>query len=488
MIQKIKNKDNTLNDFLLKQEVNLIIKSCKNSLHNFGSYVDPIYYEKFTDAFHAKIIAEHLEAFYRGDIKRLFIGMPPRHGKSYLTSRLFPPWVFGNKPKANIILATYGADLSEDFSRYHLNLMRSEEYKDIFPEFELDEAAQSAKRYQTTQGGLCISCGVGGPIYGRGADYGLIDDPIKDWEQARSNTQLDHIWDWYKGFVTRLHKGGGIAIAMHRWRDIDLVGRILERDKEFGEWTTLMLSAVGELTEIIHDPLRRKTGEALWPTEYDEKELARIKREVGSRVWSAQYQQNPINNETNLFPDPIYEEPPQDPETKQILLKTIMGYLDPAYSDGDNADFCALTIGSESKYEQKAYILAGYIWRATIDKSYDKIEAFYKQHNLSLLIVEINKDEGAVAYELRKRGLNVQENRAVKNKYLRITDNVLKNWSSIRFSRAVTNQYMTQVLEYYELAQHDDAPDSLAAFCERIFVAKPGMFIFERDENGKLMR
>jgi hypothetical protein len=437
-------------------------------------HCDPLYLAKFANAPHVQLITERLEAFHRGEIKRLFISMPPRHGKSYCVSRLFPPWILGRNPRASMILASYGADLAEDFSRYQINLMQSSEYKELFTT-ELSDQARAAKRYSTTEGGTVIACGVGGPIYGRGADFGIIDDPIKDWEEARSKTRLEHLWEWYRGFITRLHKGGAVAICMHRWNENDLAARIMERDRDHGRWEILELPALAAATPGKGDPLGRDDGVALWPTEYDEKALAELRDEVGPRVWAAQYQQRPKNTENLLFPEPTYDEPP-------AAISNIIAYLDPAYSEGETSDFCALTIGA--KAGELVFILAGYLWRSTIDKSYDRIEALCKQHNVSALYVEINKDEGAVAYELRRRNLWVNEKRTVKNKFLRITDAVLKNWSSLRFSVGITETYMGQVLDYYELADHDDAPDSLAGLCEILFPTKP-IGVISRRQRGE---
>ncbi len=106
---------------------------CGQDLAMFGRYVDPIFRAKFPlGTKHVEIITRHLEGVERGAIKRLFVAMPPRHGKSYTVSRLFTPWLFGRNPARNIILASYGADLAEDFSRYQLNLMETAEYKHVF--------------------------------------------------------------------------------------------------------------------------------------------------------------------------------------------------------------------------------------------------------------------------------------------------------------------------------------------------------------------
>lgn len=466
------NRTIDIDDFVEKNGSSIIADACGRGLVRFGRYVDPIFRTKFPQGTeHVELVAQQLEAVEHGEIKRLFIGMPPRHGKSYMVSRIFPPWIFGRNPKRNIILASYGADLAEDFSRYHLNLMDTPEYQHVF-ESRLSKSAKSQQRYQTDDGGMLVACGVGGPIYGRGADIGIIDDPIKNWEVARSETQLEHLWEWYQGFITRLHRGGAVVLCMHRWGTKDLAARIIERDKAYGDWTMLELPAISDPTEEHPDPLGRKAGEALWPAEYPAEDLARTKREVEARVWAAQYQQQPTEQIDRIFPEPVFAEPPEG-------LKLIADF-DPAYSEEKDSDYSALTIGGE--HEGLIYIVAGFIWKKIIDGAYyDKLETLYKTYNVTAITVETNKDEGAIAHELRNRKLYVRERKATSNKFLRITDLVLKHWERLRFSSNVTESYLQQVLDYNELANHDDAPDSLAGLVERFVVNRsPGVIIPDR--------
>lgn len=141
-------------------------------------------------------------------------------------------------------------------------------------------------------GGM-IAAGVGGPITGHGAHLAIIDDPIKDAEQANSKVQRDAIWDWYRFVLrTRLMPGGVIVLVLTRWHEDDLAGRLLkaaEDDPSADQWAVLRLPALAE----EEDPLDRAPGEALWPEQYNEAALASIRSSVGSYVWAALYQQRP---------------------------------------------------------------------------------------------------------------------------------------------------------------------------------------------------
>jgi predicted phage terminase large subunit-like protein len=149
-------------------------------------------------------------------------------------------------------------------------------------------------------GGM-LAAGIGGPITGQGAHLAIIDDPIKDAEQANSKLQRDAIWDWYRFVLrTRMMPDGAIVLVLTRWHEDDLAGRLLkqaEDDPKADQWTVLRLPALAE----EGDPLHRPEGEALWPGQYDEKALSAVKATVGSYVWTALYQQRPQPLEGGIF-------------------------------------------------------------------------------------------------------------------------------------------------------------------------------------------
>jgi hypothetical protein len=116
------------------------------------------------------------------------------------------------------------------------------------------------------------TAGVGGPITGKGADVLIIDDPIKNPEEANSPTQREKIWDWFQTTAyTRLEPGGAIILIMTRWHPDDLAGRLLKQMESGGEhWEVVSLPAIAE----DRDLLGRKPGQALWPARFDEAALA----------------------------------------------------------------------------------------------------------------------------------------------------------------------------------------------------------------------
>jgi predicted phage terminase large subunit-like protein len=250
----------------------------------FTEYTNPGY----SSAPHHRKIAEKLEAVERGEIDRLAIFMPPRHGKSELASRRFPAWYLGRNPDRQIIAASYNSDLASDFGREVRNIVAGPEYCAIF-DTRLREDSRAAERWNTEQGGAYVAAGVGTAVTGRGAHILLIDDPLKDREEADSEIRRQRVWEWYASTAyTRLMPGGAVILIQTRWHEDDLAGRLLET-KTGDKWDVLDLPALNE------------AGEALWPEWYGAKSLERIRTAIGPREWSALYQQRPSPEDGNYF-------------------------------------------------------------------------------------------------------------------------------------------------------------------------------------------
>lgn len=254
----------------------------------------------YKDAHHHRLIARHLEAVERGDIKRLMITMPPRHGKSMLASEFFPAWYIGRNPDHYVVTATYAQELADDFGRKVKNQIEDDAYKAIFPGVSLADDSKSAKRFHIDgnsggyehsigQRGAFYAVGVGGPLTGRGAHLLLIDDPVKNREDAESEVIRKKTKDWYTSTAyTRLMPGGRIVIIQTRWHEDDLAGW-LQAEHEHEGWVVLNLPAIND------------AGEALWPEQYDIEALEQIKRALPPRDWSALYQQSPSPETGDYF-------------------------------------------------------------------------------------------------------------------------------------------------------------------------------------------
>jgi predicted phage terminase large subunit-like protein len=247
---------------------------------------------QYKTAAHHRLIAQKLQQVERGEISRLMIFMPPRHGKSELASRRFPAWYLGRHPERQIITASYNADLASDFGRDVRNIVGSAEFRNVFP-ITLAHDSHAANRWHTNKGGSYVAAGVGTAITGRGAHILLIDDPVKDRADADSELIRKATWDWYRSTAyTRLMPGGAVILIQTRWHEDDLAGRLLD-----DSWDVLSLPALAE----DDDPLNRQVGEALWPAWYDREVLDKTRTVVGDREWSALYQQKPQADEGEYF-------------------------------------------------------------------------------------------------------------------------------------------------------------------------------------------
>lgn len=257
------------------------------SLIDFTEYTFP----QYRAAEHHRLIAEKLEAIERGEIQRLMIFMPPRHGKSELATKRFPAWFLGRNPDKQIIQASYNSDLANDFGRQVRNIFRERRFQNVFPTVELAPDSKAANRWNTNAGGAYVAAGVGTAMTGRGADILIIDDPLKDWEEAESENRREMIWNWYQSTAyTRLQGMRAEVLIQTRWHADDLAGRLLEAEAKGGKkWEKLILPA------IMSD------GTALWPDEFPIEVLEEMRNNQTPRVWSALYQQDPTPDDGTFF-------------------------------------------------------------------------------------------------------------------------------------------------------------------------------------------
>ena len=242
---------------------------------------------------HLEVLSAYLADLEAGRRRRLLVSMPPRHGKSCLTSEWFPLWLLARNPRRRIILTSYEADYAATFGRKVRNHILAHDRE---LGLLLDSSSTAAHRWELTTGGGMVTAGAGGPITGRGADALIIDDPIKNEEEAASEVLREKLWDWFMTTaMTRLEPGGFVVVIQTRWHQDDLAGR-LERQSESGEglrWDVLRFPALAE----EGDSLGRAVGEALWPKRFDTAALLEKKKGTTPYFFSALYQQRPTPEE-----------------------------------------------------------------------------------------------------------------------------------------------------------------------------------------------
>lgn len=420
----------------------------------YALYMD----RSFQEARHIKLIIKYLTKLAKGEIKRLMINMPPRHGKSTIGSMIFPTWWIGNNPASSVIFCSATALLAQRLTRSMRNACATAEYRKIFPDFAISKDQREKLHWVTEAGGEIIGAGIKGMITGFGADLGIIDDPVKNLESARSEAMKEDAWDWYRStFYTRLHPDAPLLFIGTRWSLDDLGGRILDQDgstEEGGAWTLLRLPAINA------------KGEALWPDKWPVHMLQKMRESLGESHFQALYQQEPVELQEKIFSNPQFAE-------ADSRMKTF-AYLDPAFGGGD---FCSLAIGGlyGEGAEQLAFVRAGSLWKSQIDETYSRVTKLCKEYGVITLGIEANQAQTVLSYEFRKRGLVVKEIKNTTNKHLRIINAVKVNWDKIRFSRHVQTEFLNQILNYHETALHDDAPDALAGLIDILGFGKANL-------------
>lgn len=287
---------------LATELASLEIDAAQRGLLNFTRYTK----DDYEINWHHEVVAERLDAILLGTCRRLMILEPPQNGKSEQVSRRFPAFALGRKPNLRIIACSYGDSLAQNMSRDVQKILDSESYRTLFPGTRLSQGRDEAKR---TQGqfdvvghlGYYIAAGVGGSITGKTADIGIVDDPIKNREEAESEVYRDKIWDWYtSAFMTRqFGSEGAIIVCLTRWHEDDLAGRLLRiaaENPDADQWDVISLPAIAEVADE-----HRQVGEALWPSKYPLSELRRRRAGMGEYDWSALYQQQPAPSGGGLF-------------------------------------------------------------------------------------------------------------------------------------------------------------------------------------------
>lgn len=222
---------------------------------------------------------------------KLIVEMPPRHGKSTLISKWTPVWFLDLFPHKKVMLATYAAEFSAKWGRTVRNEIQSN--PDVSVEIAQDSSA--AGRWDTKNGGGMVTAGIGGPVTGKGGHLIIIDDPVKNWEEASSPVYRQRNIDWMKSTMrTRAEPGAVIIILQTRWHEGDLAGKLQAENLGY---EVIRFPALAE----EDDPLGREVGEALNPDRYPTKDLEEIRHEIGTKFFNALYQQRPSPEEGDIF-------------------------------------------------------------------------------------------------------------------------------------------------------------------------------------------
>ena len=298
---------NTLDGELLRRKL-------RRDYGEYVAYSNPGFYMTKFHRYLCSEIQNFLEYQSDNAMDILLLSVPPRHGKSFTVTETLPSWYLGKYPDANVIICSYEGTFAESFSRR--NRDKFNEYaSDVF-NVEPNDKIQGVALWETAKGGRCRAAGLKGGITGFGAELFIIDDPIKNKEQAQSEAVIAKIHDEMGPSVqSRIHPGGKLIVIQTRWVENDVVGYIEKNWSEF-IWKTINLPC--ECEDATNDPLGRQVGDSLMGEHLGDEGLPlRIRNDnkwlrskktlvcagEGEHTWNALYQGHPSAQNGNLFKD-----------------------------------------------------------------------------------------------------------------------------------------------------------------------------------------
>jgi len=359
----------------------------------------------FISGAHHKRMASAFERVASGECKRLIINMPPRHTKSEFASYLLPAWFLGRFPHKKVIQTSHTAELAVGFGRKVRNLVDSDVYHDIFPSLSLQADSKAAGRWNTSKGGDYFAIGVGGAVTGKGADVLIIDDPHSEQEaaMAASNPEVyDKVYEWYtSGPRQRLQPGGAIVIVMTRWSQRDLTGQVIKA----------AASRSGEEWEVIEFPAILPSGNPLWPQFWSIEELEALRNELPNSKWQAQYQQNPVGNESAIVKRDWWK---VWPDSRPPMCDYILQTWDTAFEKNNRADYSAGTTWGIFNYEEdhgmpNIILLNTYRKRAEYPDLKRDVLKEYRDWEPDGVLIEKKASGAPLIYDLRAMGIPVQD-------------------------------------------------------------------------------
>ena len=418
-------------------------------------------------------LCNEMQDFYYSNDDVLVINMPPRHGKSR-TAGLFAQWVFGQNQNEKIMTGSYNETLSTVFSKNVRNAIQEEKadkdkivYSDIFPDVKIKQG-DAAMNLWSLEGGYnnYLATSPTGTATGFGCSLMIIDDLIKNSEEAYNENVLDKHWEWFTNtMLSRLEEGGKIIIIMTRWATNDLAGRALEHFK--GEKKKVRHVSM----KALQDDGTMLCDEILSRESYDTKVRA-----MGEDIASANYQQIPIDIKGKLYSSfKTYKDIPRDNNGNPLFSK-IRAYIDTADEGSDY--LCAIVYG---EYNKEAYVLDVYYTKDPMEVTEPATAKMLYENNVNIANVESNNGGRGFARAVErilKEKYNSNRTRIKwfhqsKNKVARILSNSTWVMDHIYFPVNWKDRWP----EYYKAMttyqregknKHDDAPDATTGIAETI--------------------
>jgi len=416
-----------------------------------------------------RALAKALEDVEAGRRLRLIITFPPRHGKSELSSKRFPAWYIGRDPYRYVAVCTYNQTFAEDFGKAVRGIMLTPAYRQVFPNVELKTGSKASDRLETEEGGALFFLGRGGTITGRGADLIIIDDPIKNSEEARSETVRNALWEWFQNDIKSrfMSDTGSMIVIQTRWHEDDLVGRITDPtnphyDAEEAEaWDIINIPAIAEENDV----LGRQPGEPLWPERFGIEYLNAFKR-TNPKGFSALYQQRPTPEDGDFFQAHMIQPYKAGAAPERLRIYAASDHAVGTKQEHDKT--CLMIVGVDER--NMIWILDVWWRRAKTDTVVDAMIALMKKWKPLVWWAEsghISKSIGPFLYKRmaeEKVYVNVQEQVPSKDKVTRaqsIQGRMAMGMVRIPGYEPWYEDARQELLKFPQ-ARHDDFVDALA--------------------------
>ncbi len=392
----------------------------------------------------------------------LVIEAPPRHGKSELVSRYLPAWFLGQFPDRRVMLVGYGASFARSWGRKARSLLIEHGRERFGVEVNPYERAASEWGLAGCEGGM-LTAGVGGPLTGRGAHLLIVDDPIKNADQAQSATIRDNHWDWWQSTAsTRIEPGGCAIIIATRWHYDDLSGRLMQAAAtgDGAPVRRLRLPAIAEENDV----LSRRVGEALWPARWPLERLERFRLEKDAAWWQAMYQQRPGNTSQSTWP-PEYFAGPLWTENLPRAFDLSALAVDPS-KGRRGGDYSAIVFAGLSG--GLVYVDA-WLERSPPERTVSDAIELAARYSPGAVALEANAFQFLLAPEFDRQcrenhipplPLHLVEQHTPKEVRIRGLGPYLAR-GKLRFLEGQGCRRLVQQLRDFPLSEHDDGPDAL---------------------------
>ena len=444
----------------LRSEAHQSMQGLLNFMHErtgHPDYVHPVY------AVHHKLLAEVFEKVLRGEIKKLYVALPPGSAKSTLLRQFCALWVLQN-PQSQILRISATQTLSERQSKL-LRSAFSEPAFDLLAGYGLDKDNQSAASFGLTSGANVTSAGLGTSIVGLRAGLAVIDDPVSSWESVQSASQRQAAYEWYQSeFTSRLLPDAPIVMVSTRWHHQDLPGLILA-SSDGDNWTQLRIPM---LAEDADDPLGRGRGDRLWPEWYTDSMLEEAQR--NPEVWSGLWQQTPHKAEGDFLGIddlPIVNKMPQD--------CTMYAAIDLALSEKQSADATVIACAGFAP-NGDLYLKHFSIDRTSPEKTLERLVELHKHYHFAQVLIEDSPAE-QVFVDMLKRNyrqtknivpLKIMPTRGREKMTRAQPFRSLAKMGAVKIVQASNNTEVIRELTEFPFARHDDVVDVCALLGQHI--------------------